>query len=89
MIATLIGPSGSDRRMFTLVALTVLLMPAGSLAAKFAFSDLSLSETLVLGSLGTALLVSLCVILYGCSTLVINSLRDGATSPHNADTITL
>lgn len=84
MIASLIGPSGSDRRMFTLAALTVLLMPTGALAAKFAFADLGLRETLTLGCLSTAVIMSLGVILYGCSTMVINGLRDGATSQNNS-----
>lgn len=74
MIASILGPSGSDRRMFTLVAITILLMPAGCLLAKLTLDDLPLSEVFIIGCLGTALLMSLCVTIYGSVKMVIHGL---------------
>lgn len=74
MIASILGPSGSDRRMFTLVALTILLMPWGALAAKIAFDQLPLYDVMVIGCMGTAIAMALCVSVYGCVSMVVHGL---------------
>lgn len=80
MLTSLLGPSGSDRRMFTIVLLTLVLMPAGSLAAKIAFNDLPLRDVLAIGSMGTAIVISLFVIIFGCISMIIEGMREPNTS---------
>lgn len=75
MLNSILGPSGSDRRLFTLVALTIALMPAGSLIVKLAFDELSLYDVLAIGTMGTAVLMSVCVIAFGTVSMVVNGLR--------------
>lgn len=84
MMAALLGPSGSDRRFFTLVALTLLLAPLGVLVVRQVWPGAMMRDVLLIGSLSPAVLVWATVICYGVGRMAVEGLA-GQEQPIDTD----
>lgn len=65
MISSILGPSGSERRLYSLIALTVILMPVMCALAWLVIPGITPADVAYIGCLGSGVLVWSSVILYG------------------------
>lgn len=76
MIAAIIGPSGSDRRMYNLIALALVLAPLGTtLAGKLLPESTSMTH-IITGATGASLLVCMLVLVYGSCSMMIKNIKN-------------
>ena len=85
MIAAVFGPSGSDRRMYSLFTLAVLLAPVGVLIARISLPGAPLLSNIIVGSLMAALVVCTMITLYSTARMVYQGLEDISRSRRDDD----
>jgi hypothetical protein len=75
MISAILGPSGSERRLYCLVALTAVLMPIVSLLTWLVAPLLSLFDIAYIGALGAGVMVWGAVMCYGAVKVALTSIK--------------
>lgn len=84
MIAAVFGPSGSDRRMYNLMALAGLLTPLGAAFTRLWLPGATMPVSIIIGGLLAALAVCLTIVLYGLGRMACRNLAQTTGCPDDA-----